>query len=110
MVRGDGTPRLELIFPYSANEGGCKPWGDDMTKPFCPQGYVSSQEGIVRAASQWFAEQIAAIKVAVADELAADVDQHKKIQRLTPVETLARAFSRPRSISESLLCKKSRTS
>ena len=104
MVRGDGTPRLELIFLYSASGGGCKPWGDDMTRPFCPQGYVSSQEAIVRAASQWFAEQIAALKVAAADELATDVDQNKEIQRLTLVETLAWAFSLPQSISETLLC------
>jgi hypothetical protein len=37
---------------------------------FCPDGYLTVQEAIKRAADYWFSEQMPALQTAEADELA----------------------------------------
>jgi hypothetical protein len=75
--------------------------GDNMPKPFCPSGYVTSQEAVERCASQWFAEKIAEFDAAAAREQAGNANRTNE-QPLTPMEVAARALSRTQGISENL--------
>jgi hypothetical protein len=77
-------------------------WGDDMTRPFCPHGYLTSQEAIGRAALHWFPEEIAALDAAAARERAIPDKLNSDNQKPTSVEALARALSSQLSISEIL--------
>jgi hypothetical protein len=75
--------------------------GANMPKPFCPSGYITSQEAIERCALQWFAEKFSELEAAATCEQAANGDQTNE-QELTPIEVAARAFSRTQGISENL--------
>jgi hypothetical protein len=73
-----------------------------MTKPFCPHGYLTSQDAIPRAALHWFPEEIAALDTAAARELAIPDKLNSDNQEPTSVKALARALSSQLSISEIL--------
>jgi hypothetical protein len=73
-----------------------------MTKSFCPRGYLTSQDAILRAALHWFPEEIAALVTAAARELAIPEKLNSDNQEPTSVEALARALSSQLSISEIL--------
>jgi hypothetical protein len=66
---------------------------------FCPDGYVSVQEAIARAALCWFPEQIAALETASAGKSAINNKPNNSLNAPTPVEELARAIREPPSIS-----------
>jgi hypothetical protein len=73
-----------------------------MTRPFCPHGYLTSQDAIERAARQWFPEEIAALNIAAARELAFSSKQNSQIQEPTSVEALARALAPQPTLSDTL--------
>jgi hypothetical protein len=73
-----------------------------MTGPFCPLGYLTSQDAIQKAALHWFPEEIATFNTAAARELAINNKVNSDNQEPTSVDALARAFSSPSSISEIL--------
>jgi hypothetical protein len=73
-----------------------------MTKPFCPHGYLTSQDAILRAALHWFPEEIAALDTAAARELAIPDKRNSDNQEPTSVEVLAHALASPSPISEIL--------
>ena len=73
-----------------------------MTRLYCPPGYLTSQDAIVRAALQWFPEEIAALNTAAARELALPDKLNTDNQEPTSVEALARALASPSSISDIL--------
>jgi hypothetical protein len=54
---------------------------------FCPEGYISMQAAIVRAAAYWFSQRFAALDRAAAPQLETKPDNS--------VEEMARAFSQP---------------
>ena len=72
-----------------------------MPRPFCPSGYLTSQEAIELCALQWFAAKFSELEAAATREQAARGDP-TNVQELTPIEMAARAFSRTQGISESL--------
>src|SRR5271169_1908692 len=73
-----------------------------MTTPFCPHGYLTSQDAIERAALHWFPGEIAALVAAAAREMAIPDKLNTDNREPTSVEALARALSSPSSISEIL--------
>jgi hypothetical protein len=73
-----------------------------MTRPFCPHGHLTSQDAIERAALKWFPEEIAALNVAAALELAIPDKLSSDNQEPTSVGALARALASPASISDIL--------
>ncbi len=62
---------------------------------FCPDGYVPTQEAIVRAAEYWFPERFAALERAAAPQSETKPDNS--------LEALARALSQPSGIPDALL-------
>jgi Bacterial regulatory proteins, gntR family len=65
---------------------------------FCPEGYVSVQVAIARAAQSWFPEQMTALETAAAGDLAIDNKPSDEVNALT----LADAFRRQPPISKGL--------
>jgi hypothetical protein len=62
---------------------------------FCPDGYVPTQEAIVRAAEYWFPERFAALERAAGPQSETKPDNS--------LEALARALSQPPGIPDALL-------
>jgi hypothetical protein len=62
---------------------------------FCPDGYVPTQEAIVRAAEYWFPERFAALEGAAGPQSETKPDNS--------LEALARALSQPPGIPDALL-------
>src|SRR4051794_31411170 len=65
---------------------------------FCPEGYITVQEGIKRSAQKWFSERVAALDATMADELANSNNEGDA----SSIQQLARALSGQPSISEGL--------
>lgn len=68
---------------------------------FCPDGYITTQEAIARAAIQWFLEQIVTLETATAGGLTIESNPNTDIVAMTQLDALTHALAQP-PISEDL--------